>query len=261
MGDWREIYFNAFETFYDQDQIGELTIPAGTSIYWRHDPAEGQLDRVEADFKDADIGHPEVFEGRYSASLAWTFSTGSAALVSDPIYEGIVGLPTVIRASYMHVFADGGEGGAVLGVVFQDNDPFDGMLHEMPSAEGNAFTDPAIKWGDWVSMREVGDREWATLESIRFTTQPGYYRWVLLFNNDLAIPGAGHFDAVSIVQEFPDSPTDPPVDPPVDPPIPPASGSWTVTITDATGAVILQEPFQAVNARIRGLAQEIVDLS
>ena len=258
MGDWRQIYFNAFETFYDQDGIGELTIPAGTSLYWRHDSTNGQLDRVEADFKDADIGHPEVFEGRYSAALMWTFSTGSAALVSDPIYEGIVGLPTLIRASYMHVFDDGGQGGGVLGIVYQDNDPFESLPHEMPSSDGNPFEDPAISWGHWVSTRDIDDREWATLESPLFTTQPGYYRWVLLFNSDLAIPGTGHFDAVSIVQESPDSPDQPPTPQP-----PPSTGAWRVVVYDGDGNEVTSAPFAgpAGNAQIRALAQQIVDLS
>lgn len=266
MGDWREIHYNNFEGgFYDQDDRSESTIPNSLQLYCRHDPDDNsRFNEAEADAKDKELGHPEVFEGRYSAVIMWTHSTGSAVLVSDKIYYS-PNLQTKVRASYMHVTDAQASGGARLGMVFQAADPFNGELpHLIPSAPGDEdpFSDSRIAWGEkWATTRDTEDRAWVTLESPEFTSQPGYMRYVLQANNDYAIPGNYHFDAVSVVQEFPDSPTDPPVDPPVDPPIPPASGPWTVTITDASGAVILQEPFQAVNARIRALAQEIVDLS
>jgi hypothetical protein len=57
---WHEIHRDGLDEFYDQDGIGELTIPVGHRVKWVGD-------RPEMDAKSAALGHSEVLTPPYSA--------------------------------------------------------------------------------------------------------------------------------------------------------------------------------------------------
>jgi hypothetical protein len=212
---WKLIHQNSCELgFHDQEGIGELTVPDRTSVHWIQGSMEGDHNRVEADYKT--YPQPEVYEGAYSAALMWRYSTGSAAIVSDPIY---IERDKPVRGScmYQHII-DGGNGGAHMGIVVGGpGDPFNQSRFAWPKDEPDPFEVGAIAWGEWQSTyRGVPNRKWVQLFTPEITPSGDYVRFICLFNADNpAISSAGIFDTIT-VEQYTDSGT-PPVEPPIEP--------------------------------------------
>ena len=196
---WKVVHQNNCEQgFYDQDGEGPLTIPIGTQVTWLQGEGEGCNPRPEMDFKDVQM-HPEVYEGRYSASGSYRHAYGKYWLVTDRIY---VDPANLVRGScrYMHVF-DGGGGGARCGIVNGDG----------PWAEkGGRWEDPTqgdveTQWGQWrgtYGEEGVPNREWVKLSTPALQPLQGFIRLVMQFNADYAGPSsAGHWDVMMVEQE------------------------------------------------------------
>jgi len=241
---WKEIHKNSCELgFYDQDGVGELTVPVGTHVHWIQGSAQGDFNRVEADAKNKSIGHPEVYEGVYSAALMWRSSTGSAALVSDPIY---IEAGKSVRGSciYQHII-DGGNGGARMGIVVSGpTDPFGQGKYSWLKTEASPFNADCIAWGGWQSTYgKLANRVWVKLTTPEVVPSGAYIRFICQFNSDdRANSSAGIFDVMT-VEQYTDSPA-PPVTPPVTPPADP-------TVCNGVSATKLAAAFEAAAAVLR----------
>lgn len=212
---------NCEDGFYDQDGIGELTVPVDMYVHWREAPGEGILDRVEADAKDAELGHPQVFEGRYSAALMWTYSTGQAALVSQLISVAPL-LSISADAVFMFEAAEGWQGGARIGIVDGGADGiFSQGRYEWPVDKVDPFYDESIVWGEWESTYgNAHEKEWVTINVLDFYPRSRFVRLICQFNSDQAIPASGHFDIMTLYQERGTPPPDTPPGAPPDTPSP-----------------------------------------
>lgn len=230
MAEWYEVYANDCETFYDQDGIGELTIPGGTRIHWIHGGAAPNYPRPEADKKE--LPQPEVYRGQRSAGFFYVSSKGKAALVTDPIVVA-PGKPVRATTMYMHVFNTAPEigGGGRLGIVNGDG-PFVGGP-EWPIEGSDPFNDPSITWGEWQGTYGDGalpNREWAQLSVGPMTPTGGTIRLVLLGVADVAGKGSHfHWDMLR-AEQYSEGST---------PPVPPA-GDGFESILDAVSAIEVQ---------------------
>jgi len=200
MAEWREQYVNRCESgFYDQGGKSEFTIPLKTSLFYIHDPDhEGQYDEPETDAKDKEKGQPEVYEGRFSCVIMNNSSTGTAWLVTDPIY---VQNGRIVRGSamYMHVF-DNANGGARAGMVDGDG-PFTGDFARYLSGRGEI--ESAVMWGGWQGTYGVGElpnRQWIILTTPEIIPKRGFVRLCVQFNADNPGFSAGHFDVFRVEQ-------------------------------------------------------------
>ena len=252
MPEWIMLHRNACETgFYDWvDENGhpvyELTFPNGTRVHYIQGHPEGNYDRVEVDEKDANRGHPEVYEGRYAVSLNWRSSTGRAGVVSDPIYV-LPGKPVRGTCQYQHVF-DGGHGGARYGIVMGGpDDPFAGDRIAWTMDE-DPFNYAGIAWGGWASSRDsdgLPNRTWATLRTPEAVPPGSYVRFVAQVNaDDAGNSMAGIFDVMTIEQY---SDGAPPVPEPPDPPTPTECNA----LTAAEIRTIVRETIREEIAKIR----------
>jgi len=201
MPEWKIIHQNKCELgFHDQQGIGELTVPNGTSVHWIQGSAQGDHNRVEADHKT--LPQTEVYEGVNSAALMWRYSTGSAALVSDPIYIE-AGKPVRGSCMYQHVF-DGGNGGARMGIVVGGStDPFGAGKYTWPKNETSPFAAGCIAWGGWRSTYSgnLANRLWAKLDTPEVVPAGAYVRFICQFNaDDPAISSAGILDVMTVEQ-------------------------------------------------------------
>ena len=200
MAEWREQSVNRCEDG-PQDQGGEgaLTIPKRMHVYWLHDPNNpAQLNRPEMDFKDRQLGHPEVYEGRFSANGFFQDSTGVFWLVSDPIY---VENGRAVRGElmYMHVF-DRSHCGARAGLVDGDG-RFTGAYVRAPFEQSSI--EALVTWGGWQSTygdEALPQREWIKLLAPEIIPTVGHVRLVVQFNADYPGFSAGHFDVFRVEQ-------------------------------------------------------------
>lgn len=201
MPEWREQYVSRCESgFYDQS-APEVTIPIGMNVYWLDQPDDdAALNRPEMDAKDKDLGHPEVYEGRFSATGFFQNCTGVYYLVTDPIY---VQSGRLCRGElmYMHVF-DGSVGGARAGLMDGDG-YFTGDYAKLP--EQRALIEAPVTWGRWRSSRPgapdfLPDREWAKLTTPEVVPTAGYVRLIVQFGSDYPAFAAGHFDVFRVEQ-------------------------------------------------------------
>ena len=200
MAEWREQYVCRCESgFWDQGGATEVTVPKGMSVYWLDDPTDNsKLNRPEMDLKDKQAGHPEVYEGRFSATGFFQNCTGVYWLVTDPIY---VENGRVVRGEcrYMHVFHDS-HGGARLGLV-DGNGKFSGAYVRAPFERG-AIEDPVV-WGGWQGTYgedALPQREWCKLLAPEIIPTVGHVRLVVQFNADYPGFSAGHFDVFRVEQ-------------------------------------------------------------
>jgi len=206
--EWRVLHQNRCEQgFYDWvingTPVGELTFPNGTVVHYIQGNHQGSFNRVEADAKDATLGHPEVAEGRFSAALMWRSSTGRAGFVSDPVYV-VPGKPVRGHAQYQHIL-DGGAGGARMGIVMGGpGDPFSTSQIGWPVDGPDPFNDDSIAWGDWVTSRGsngLPNRQWVTLATKEVVPPGDYVRFVCQFNaDDAGNSMAGIFDVMTVEQ-------------------------------------------------------------
>jgi hypothetical protein len=203
MAEWRVQHQNRCEQgFHDQDAT-EVTVPNGTSVYWLQGDAPGDYNRPEMDHKDQELGHSEVYEGRFSATGFYISSTGRYWLVTNPVYVQN-GRPCRGWAMYMHTFT-GGQGGARCGLVDGDG-PFTGDAGSWPAAAGDpADGHPDIAWGGWRGTYDgdsyLPDREWAKLSTPEIVPTEGHVRLVVQFNSDhRAAHAGGHWDVFTVEQ-------------------------------------------------------------
>lgn len=197
--EYQEVYVHRMERgTYDQSDKSEFTLPLGFSLYYCHDPTdETKYNEPEMDMKDAER-HPEVKEGRFSATGFFLYSTGVFWLVTEPIY---VQNGRALRASawYMHVFDNAG-GGARLGIV-NGSGNFDDSFSCPPQERGRMSLD--VTWGGWASSYDgVPDREWVQLTTPTVVPTRGAVRVVIEFASNDAGFGAGHFDVVRLEQQL-----------------------------------------------------------
>ena len=200
MAEWRVQHQNRCEQgFHDQD-ASERTVPNGTSVHWIQGSVSGDYNCPEMDFKDRDAGEPEVYEGRFSASGFYIYSTGRYWLVSEPIYVQM-GRPCRGFAWYMHTFS-GGHGGGRCGLIDGDG-PFNGgpkwALANTPELHA------AISWGAWRGTYSgesyLRNREWAKLSTPEIMPSAGHVRLAMQFNSDhRAQHAGGHWDVFTVEQ-------------------------------------------------------------
>jgi len=200
MGTWREQYVNRCEDgFYDQHGVPEVTIPKGMQVFWLHDASNpAELNRPEMDAKDRQAGHPEVYEGRFSANGFYLSCTGTYWLVTNRIY---VQCGRAVRGSamYMHVFANA-NGGARLGLVDGDG-VFVGSNARDPMERGTI--EGSVVWGGWqgtYGAEALPDRKWVRLDAPEIIPTEGFVRLVVQFNVDDPGFGAGHYDVFRLEQ-------------------------------------------------------------
>ena len=213
--EWSPVYSNRCERgFHDQGGKPEFTIPDGFELYYLHNPAcPTECNEPEADLKDAER-HPEVYEGRYSAVVYYSFSTGSCWLVSEPVFVQNRRLLRA-KAMYMHVFENAG-GGARCGLTDGDG-PFLGE-HTFPPEQRGAI-EAAVTWGCWRAIYDpTPQRQWVELATPQFVPTAGHVRVVVQFVLNEAGFGAGHFDAFRIEQLVDGDPT----------PTPPGDFDWAI---------------------------------
>lgn len=230
MAEWKTIYTNECETFYDQDGIPELTIPGGTRIHWIHGGAAPNYPRPEADAKT--LPQSEVYRGAHSAGFFYMSSKGKAALVTDPI---AVEPNKPVRASvmYMHVFNTAPQigGGGRLGIV-NGNGPFDDGP-DWPIEGNDPFADSTITYGEWQGTYgddALPNREWVMLEAGPMTPTTNTIRLVLLGVADVAAQGSHfHWDVIK-AEQYSEGTT---------PPVPP-TGEGFEGILDAVTAIEAQ---------------------
>lgn len=221
VADWnRKFYLDCeganHSAFFDQDRIPELTIPVGTELMWRWAAPEGQLNRPEADWKSAAVGHPEVYEGLWSCVVYDTWSSGQHWYLSDRIP---VPKHALVRGdvAYMHVFAGLAVGGSQCGIVLGDG-PFASGRTQWPVEWENPCDSPSITWGPWRTSRQgadhLPDREWAPLFASEVDT--GEYTFIRLIVRAHADQrgelSAFHYDNFA-VEVFTDNGVEPPLEP------------------------------------------------
>lgn len=237
---WKKVHQNNCELgFYDQEGVGELTVPVGTKVHWLQGSVQGNFNRVEADAKTRP--QPEVYEGIRSAALMWRSSTGSAALVSDKIYVE-AGKPVRGSSMYQHVI-DGGNGGARMGIVVGSaSDPFSAGRYSWPKTGPSPFESTAIAWGGWQSTyAKLANRVWARLETPEIVPSGDYIRFICQFNtDDRANSSAGIFDVMTI-EQYTDSAAPQPEPEPSPAPI----------ICGGVSAERLAQAFEAAAAKLR----------
>ena len=166
------------------------------------------------DYKDRDLGHPEVYEGRYSANGFYQFTIGTYWLVTEPIYVQN-GRSVRAEAMYMHVF-NNANGGARAGLVDGDG-PFTGDFARSPS--DRAAIENAINWGGWQGTYGAGklpNRQWAKLSTPQIVPTAGHVRLALQFNVDNPGFGAAHWDVLRVEQYVEGTEPEPEPDPPVE---------------------------------------------
>lgn len=201
MAEWREQHVNRCEGGDHDQDVSELTLPNGMSVYWLDRPDDDSvLNQPEMDMKDKDRGDPEVYEGRFSANGFFQFCTGAYYLVTDPIY---VQKGRLCRGElmYMHVFRDT-VGGARAGLLDGDG-LFTGSYAKAP--EQRATIEAPVTWGRWRSSRPgAGDyllpRVWVKLKTPEVVPLAGYVRLVVQFSSDYPAFAAGHFDVFRVEQ-------------------------------------------------------------
>ena len=209
MPDWSEVYVHRMERgFYDQG-APEVTIPIGTVVFWIDDPDdESRFNRPEMDRKDTELGHTEVYEGRFSCNGFFISATGRFWLVTDPIYVEN-GRPVRASMMYMHKF-DGSQCGGRLGIVNGDG-PFGGVPGGFPPGSG-VSQDPSITWGPWLASHSGhGHDVWGELTAPEVVPTEGHVRIVLQFNNDYPAFAGAHGD-VMILEQLGNGGTVPPGD-------------------------------------------------
>lgn len=136
------------EGFYDFQGIGELTCPNGWTPDWiefEHDPP-GVLHRPEYDFKDSQLGQPEVHSGRWAA----TFNTRHATHDGCLYRKFQVGKGKGVRARIW-----------TMGVSHEDDMKTDGghgMRVGIDPTGGEDHTDLTVVYGDWYSSYMKGSQ-------------------------------------------------------------------------------------------------------
>jgi len=201
MAEWREQYVCRCESgFWDQSGHTEVTVPVGFHVYWLDDPSSNSAyNRPEMDAKDRQLGHSEVYEGRFSANGFFLHSTGTYYLITDPIYVQS-GRAARGEVMYMHVFDLNSGGGARLGLTDGDG-CFTGDYARAPFEK--SAIEAAVTWGAWQGTYGDGklpNRQWVKLSAPEMLPTQGHVRLVVQFNLDYAGFGGGHFDVFRVEQ-------------------------------------------------------------
>ena len=133
---------DGFETFYDQDGIGELTIPFGWRVAWLEEDEQGDLPRPECDAKTAP--QREVYSPPHSAVVFTVHKRHKAALWR----RFFVGKGSRVTASAMTmgVSRDNVSNYAGLGMVIRLN----------PYGVAEDFTSPENIEGEWYGVYNPG---------------------------------------------------------------------------------------------------------
>jgi hypothetical protein len=144
----QKVFESSFEEgFYDFEGISELTCPNGWTPVWVESTEAGLNHRPEYDFKDRDLGHPEVRSGRWAANFFTTFATHDGAL-----YRRFrVGIGRGIRVSVW-----------CMGVTHDPSgiDGGHGMQIGIDPTGGTDHTAATVVYGDWWSSY-MKDEGWA----------------------------------------------------------------------------------------------------
>jgi len=203
MPEWKVIYLNKFEKFYDQDNIPELTVPEGTSVHWLH--GDG-YPRPEMDAKTRP--QSEVYEGDKSANGFYMHSKGRFGIVTFPITV-IPGKSLRASVMYMHVFnkAPTIGGGSRLGIDLGGaGSPFVLGGPAWPVDGTSPFESKNIVWSEWQGTygpEALPNREWAPLvvPEVLITPIVSSVRLIILFTADVAGEGShGHWDNLVLEQ-------------------------------------------------------------
>lgn len=190
MAGWTMVYADDLEDgFYDQDSDGEVTIPVRHQVIWDDGRA-----RPEMDAKDAKKGHPEVYNGRYSATGFHRFNTFRWWCYSDPV-DVVAGRRTRASIAAM-LLSHGIEGnsakkgacGMRVGL---------GPVDALPDSQD-------IAWSEWIAVRkdtQTAERTWYELQTPEMIPSVGRVKLIVQCNADLpADISAGFWDAERIEQ-------------------------------------------------------------
>jgi hypothetical protein len=144
------------EGFYNFEGISELTCPNGWTPVWVETTGVGLNHRPEYDFKDTELGQPEVRTGRWAANFFTSYATHDGAL-----YRRFrVGAGKGVRASVW-----------CMGVTHDPSgiDGGHGMQIGIDPTGGTDHTAPTVVYGDWWSshMKKQGwqERKWKQVDT------------------------------------------------------------------------------------------------
>jgi hypothetical protein len=250
MPEWTEIFRDGFESgFYDYQDEGELTCPNGWVPDWDEGGGgEFPYARPEYDAKDANLGHTEVYEGRYSAGFQTVHARHNAVLWR----RGNVFPGTAVRARAMTMIESRNN----------DNDADGGMGCRVgiDPTGGTDFRADRVVWSPWWAVYDPDfkQREWVQLEvggDFGAIATENYVTIFLYQHTDHpADINAGHWDSVEL-DGYRDGGTTPP----------PGGDTHTITVL-FDGEVISETEVQCQNsggndAQVCALAQQIVSLT
>lgn len=142
------VLYDSFEDgFYDQDGAGELTIPNGWRVTWRHDPKEGVLDRPEMDQEYTGDGDTGIRTGRYGSKMALAYATFDACLYRQ---LGAMDVGKVVTAEVWTRFYTRNAGNNNTGAI--------NMCIGIDPYGGTDMESPAVIWSNWIG--EDSDKDW-----------------------------------------------------------------------------------------------------
>ena len=189
MAEWSVIYQDGYEDgFISQDGEAHLSVPIGHVVRWVGT-------RPECKPKDKIAGQPEVYAGRYAASIFTTYATHDAYLVSGPITV-VPGMPT--------------RGSAYGMIVCHGIDGDDSRPGAQAVRAGIAETDDVtqVQWGEWWAVRDslTNERIWAKLETPEVTPGGPVYLFLQTKSDYPVAISAAHFDSEAVEQRTGDVP-------------------------------------------------------
>jgi hypothetical protein len=248
--EWTELLRDGFENgFYDYGGQGELTCPVEWSPDW-DEGGDGEFPfvRPEYDAKDANLGHTEVYAGRYSAAFFTVHARHNAVLWRRiNVFPG-----TAVRAQAMTMIESRNNDSSATGGM--------GCRVGIDPAGGTDFRAEHVIWSEWWSVHrdDFEQREWYQLEvggDFGAIATSNYVTVFLYQHTDFpADINAGHWDNVE-VDGYKEGGTIPP----------PAGDTHTITVL-FDGEVISETEVQCSNsggndAQVCALAKQIVGLT
>ena len=197
MSEWTETYANRIEQgTHIQGNKLEFKVPNGFDLFYLHDAQNPtKFNEPELDLKDS-TKHSEVYDGRFTSVVYFTFSNGCMWLVTNPIH---VQAGRTFRGIAWAMFVRLGTGvGARLGICDGDGQ-FGGSFARHPDDRG--LMSDSMVWGPWVSSYDgAEDRIWYPLTTPDTIPLNGHIRLVLEFASNVAGHAAGHFDSFLVEQ-------------------------------------------------------------
>ena len=213
MANWVEVFKDDLEDgdFYDQGSP-EVTLPRGYHVVW-----EGV--RPEMDIKDAVLGQPEVYKGRYSGVGFHVHTAFKWWIISEPIHV-TPGRNARAKAALMIVShgigGDNSKAGACglrVGLMNAGDitiDADDLQASPMAADEESArvvsrIRNADIAWSKWWVVRDslAHERVWEIRQTEEMRPQDALVRLIIQCNADVgAAISAGHYDDLIVEQDL-----------------------------------------------------------